>query len=425
MPESKPFRVLSIDGGGVRGIIPATILAYLEKRCGASVSDLFDLIVGTSTGGIIALGLTAPDGRGRPTYRAKDLQEMYRSEAEAIFPGGGPKNLVSKLIGTRHPTDWFKRPAAVMRRPGQNVGAPLGGNPRFTGAPRYDKGGFDRVFALLGATPMKAALSDVIVTSYDMAFREPALVSSRPRSGYITFYEAARATSAGPTYFEPQLFNDGHRQRALVDGGVFLNNPAILGLGNGTRNMSANPVDVSGLGSDVTSINTNGTEACAVTTKGAVKCWGENFEGQLGIGMDSGPEQCTFSCSSLPVQVQGLTSGVTAVSLGGAVCALVSNGGIKRWGGNLAGQLGTGNDIVIATVPLDVVSTAKVVHGDASCDGSVDSVDAELILQYSAGFREPHFCESNADANQDGAVDPVDATLILQFTAGLLHSLPP
>ena len=68
--DNKTRFVLSIDGGGIRGIIPALVLAQLEKTTSQPVSELFDLIVGTSTGGILALGLSLQDGEGRPLLAA-------------------------------------------------------------------------------------------------------------------------------------------------------------------------------------------------------------------------------------------------------------------------------------------------------------------------------------------------------------------
>jgi patatin-like phospholipase/acyl hydrolase len=71
------YCVLAIDGGGIRGIIPATVLADLERLVAPrAVADVFDLIVGTSTGGILALGLTVPDA-GRPRHPAERLLELY------------------------------------------------------------------------------------------------------------------------------------------------------------------------------------------------------------------------------------------------------------------------------------------------------------------------------------------------------------
>src|SRR2546422_5276580 len=62
----QPIRILSIDGGGIRGIIPAMVLAELERRTGRPICKLFDLIAGTSTGGVLALALTKPDAAGKP-----------------------------------------------------------------------------------------------------------------------------------------------------------------------------------------------------------------------------------------------------------------------------------------------------------------------------------------------------------------------
>lgn len=63
-------KILSIDGGGIRGLIPALVLAEIEKRAGQPISKCFDLIGGTSTGGILALGLTKDNGFGVPKYTA-------------------------------------------------------------------------------------------------------------------------------------------------------------------------------------------------------------------------------------------------------------------------------------------------------------------------------------------------------------------
>ena len=65
------------------------------------------------------------------------------------------------------------------------------------------------------------------------------------------------------------------------------------------------------------------------------------------------------------------------------------------------------------------------VFGDASCDGSANSIDAALVLQFNAGLLGSLPCEEHADVNMDGSVDAIDAALILQFVAGLLGSLPP
>ena len=78
-------RILAIDGGGIRGLIPAIVLADLERRTGRRTAELFDLIAGTSTGGILACGLTRPGDGDAPAFSAADLIGLYESEGPEIF----------------------------------------------------------------------------------------------------------------------------------------------------------------------------------------------------------------------------------------------------------------------------------------------------------------------------------------------------
>src|SRR3954453_13558351 len=91
------MNVLAVDGGGIRGVIPAMVLSSLEERTGRHTSELFDLIAGTSAGGIIALALTAPGADGRPPWTANDLVDLYLSDGPGLFPPSIGRTLESGL----------------------------------------------------------------------------------------------------------------------------------------------------------------------------------------------------------------------------------------------------------------------------------------------------------------------------------------
>jgi len=118
-------------------------------------------------------------------------------------------------------------------------------------------------------------------------------------------------------------------------------------LGDSTTTARLTPTDVSGLASNVTAVAAGSVHTCVLTASGGVKCWGANYNGQVGDG--------TTTHRSTPVNVSGLTSGVDAVvAKWGHACALTSGGGVKCWGMNIYGQLGDGTTSDRST-PVDVL----------------------------------------------------------------------
>jgi patatin-like phospholipase/acyl hydrolase len=201
---ASPLRVLSLDGGGIRGIIPALVLSAIEAELKQPIAASFDLVAGTSTGGILALGLTVPGDDGKPRYRAADLAKMYEEEGPTIF----------------HASLWQK-----LARMGNLNG------------PKYTADGIETVLhKYFGDTRLKQALTEVLITSYEIdKLLDPFFFrSARAQTDSLyDFYmrDVARATSAAPTYFEPARLEsqpgDARSFYGLVDGGVFANNPAM------------------------------------------------------------------------------------------------------------------------------------------------------------------------------------------------------
>ena len=200
-PEDRDFRILSIDGGGIRGIYPATFLAGLEERYleGSSVVQYFDLIAGTSTGGIIAIGLAAG-------LKAKDLRDLYVDRGREIFPPIG-----SGVVG-------------VMRR-------------RLRNTCRYFKFRYDRkalmriLLETLGDRRLGEAQVRLCIPSFEGRYGEVYIFKTphhpdfrKDASEHMT--KVAAATSAAPTYFRP-LQDGGY---TFVDAGVWANNPIMIAL---------------------------------------------------------------------------------------------------------------------------------------------------------------------------------------------------
>ena len=202
------FRILCIDGGGIRGIIPAMIIADIERRTGQPVSELFDLIAGTSTGGILALALVKPGDDDKPQYTAEDVIRLYETQGRRIFS----RSLLHRVVSLDGLAD-----------------------------KKYQTGPVEKVFQeFFGDDWLSEALTPVMITSYDIQsrdaffFRSYRAEDNREKYDYL-MRDVARATSAAPTYFEPELIKKRKDAYALIDGGVFANNPSMCALVDGMR----------------------------------------------------------------------------------------------------------------------------------------------------------------------------------------------
>ena len=188
--------VLSLDGGGIRGLIPALVLAEIEKKTGKKIAELFDLIAGTSTGGILALGLCKDNGNGTAQYSAKDLSKIYQDRGGEIFS----RSLWRGVSTTGGLSD-----------------------------EKYSADGLEKILDdFFGPETLGSAIKNVLISSYDIQNREPVFFKSwADKFKSVKMKHVARATSAAPTFFEPALIPVDGNSMALVDGGVFINNPAV------------------------------------------------------------------------------------------------------------------------------------------------------------------------------------------------------
>ncbi|MBN3884450.1 MAG: patatin-like phospholipase family protein [Nostoc sp.] len=216
------YKILAIDGGGIRGIIPTMILAEIEKRTQKPIFSLFDLISGTSSGGILALGLTKPrldlevtDSSPVAQYSAEDLLQIYLEYGAEIFYEPFWEQVLGQL------EDIFVQP-------------------------KYSSEGREEIIRqYFGDTPLENNLKEVFVTSYDIEQRIPIFFTNklekqqteskkfRKLCAGFTLTDAALATSATPTYFSPYRVGSSHNSNGfytLVDGGVVANNPANLAI---------------------------------------------------------------------------------------------------------------------------------------------------------------------------------------------------
>ena len=203
----KKITILSIDGGGIRGILPGVILAYLEQqlqekngKTETHLCDYFDLLAGTSTGGILTCMYVTPDEDNRPKFSAQDAVNLYLKNGRNIF----------SIPFGRKIMNWFglfeaKYPVANIER---------------------------LLYTYLGEAKLSQALKPCMITAYEIFQRKTVFFNQvDTRKGTTNDFlmrDIARSTSAAPTYFKPvEIHSTFGAPLYLVDGGMFANNPSM------------------------------------------------------------------------------------------------------------------------------------------------------------------------------------------------------
>lgn len=199
-------RILACDGGGVRGIIPAVVLEYIEeqiiiitKNPKARLSDFLDFGAGTSTGSIISAMVMTPNECGRPAYKMSDVIQAYFDLADVVFKKNFWRNLK---------TIW-----GVF-------------------GPKYDTKNIDsELLKKFNHWRLEDLLLPCAFTGYDTAKRRPNIYTNKDdkeKYGRYFVKDVIRGSTSIPSIFKPAYFRDGVDINTIVDGGVFANNPSMV-----------------------------------------------------------------------------------------------------------------------------------------------------------------------------------------------------
>ena len=200
------IRILSIDGGGIRGIIPAIVLAEFEKRLNKPIASQFNLRAGASTGGIIQT-LLSPI-HGAPIHTAQTAVDLYENHGPEIF----------------YRSEWHKIESAdgLARA-------------------KYETEAYEKMLLKeFGGSWLSDIDDDVLIPSYDIVLNRDHLFKTWAARGEqqgiqknewdFKLFDVIRAATAAPTYFKPHICSDrtGSHNYQLIDGGIYANNPGTL-----------------------------------------------------------------------------------------------------------------------------------------------------------------------------------------------------
>jgi uncharacterized protein len=187
--------IISVDGGGIKGIVAITVLQAIQNKLPKPIHEYVDCFAGTSTGGLIAAGLTVPNESGKPKFTTDDLVEVYQTLGPDVF---------NRSLWHKIKTLWGL------------VG------------PKFPLDGLDRVSEdKFGSIKLKECLTHVVIATYDLVTRSPVVFdSTNPDLNNTSVKDATLGTASVPTMF-PSVRSGGYN---LIDGGIFAVSPALCAL---------------------------------------------------------------------------------------------------------------------------------------------------------------------------------------------------
>ncbi|TVU49872.1 hypothetical protein EJB05_01211, partial [Eragrostis curvula] len=233
--REKLTRVLTIDGGGIRGLIPGTILEFLERelqkqddRSDARLADYFDYIVGTSTGGLITAMLAAPGKDGRPIFAASDINPFYREHGPRMFhrKWGPMASRISKTWGPMYDGKYLRD--QICKELGDTmVSAPTSSSQRSTSR-NFSRSSSPRM------TYVWCCFTQQLMNLFKLQSNIVMVLQAKDKPvKNALLSDVCIGTSAAPTYFPAHCFwtkenNGDWHEYNLIDGGVVANNPVHL-----------------------------------------------------------------------------------------------------------------------------------------------------------------------------------------------------
>ncbi|KAF5817711.1 putative patatin-like phospholipase domain, Acyl transferase/acyl hydrolase/lysophospholipase [Helianthus annuus] len=249
--------ILSIDGGGVRGIIPGVILEFLEAELqeldgkDARLADYFDVIAGTSTGGIVTAMLTTPNEEGRPVFAAKNVKDFYRQHCPKIFSHDSSSNVHKEEHHRRH---YHHRLIEKVVTPAVTAVTVTKNAINYIAGPKHTGKHLHRIIKdKVKERRLHEALTNVVITAFDVKSMQPVIFSSyevkKNPDLDAKVSDICIGTSAAPVYLPAHKFqtkdSEGNllREFNLIDGGVIANNPVLVAISEVTKEITSGSTD--------------------------------------------------------------------------------------------------------------------------------------------------------------------------------------